>query len=87
MDARTLLELDHREGDGIEVSLLWQASDNSVYLAVVDHHLGDRFTERVDPATAREAFQHPYAHRRSTIANPDRRVGSRSRSTGASRNF
>jgi hypothetical protein len=81
MDARSLRELDHRESNGIEISLLWQADDNSVYLAVTDHHQQDQFIERVDPAVARDAFEHPYSYRRSTTDETS------ASSTGASRNF
>lgn len=73
MDACSLRELDYRQGDGIEVALLWQADDNSVSIAVVDHHLREQFAERVDPAAARDAFEHPYAYRsRATQASSRR---------------
>ena len=62
MDVAKLRELDHREGDGIEVSLLWRAADDSVHVSVVDHRMQEQFTERVDPTAAHDAFQHPYAY-------------------------
>jgi hypothetical protein len=63
MNARGIRELDHREGDGIEVSLLWRDVDDTVYIALVDHRCEEQFIEQVDPAAARDAFHHPYAYR------------------------
>jgi hypothetical protein len=85
MDARSLRELDHREGDGIEVSLLWQPADNSVYLAVTDHRRREQFTERVDPAAARDAFQHPYSYRSSTTGEKPASSAASARIDGSSR--
>lgn len=78
MGARGIRELDHRENDGIEVSLLWEQASNFVYVSVVDHHLHEACTQRVDPAAARDAFLHPYAYcsrgwRQSVADQPESR--------------
>lgn len=55
-------ELDHRDSDGIEVSLLWNRSDNSLSVYVCDTRSDEAFEFTVEPSEAREAFQHPYAY-------------------------
>jgi hypothetical protein len=57
-------ELDYRENDGIEVSLLWNRSDNSLTVYVCDNRTNDSFELRVEPRHAREIFLHPYAYTR-----------------------
>ena len=54
-------ELAHRRNDGIEVTLLWNARTNDVFVAVAERD-GGRFEFAVDPAEALEAFHHPYAY-------------------------
>jgi hypothetical protein len=58
---RLFEELDHREANGIEVSLIWNRHDNTLAVFVFDAR--DRTVEeiRVRPDQAREAFEHPYA--------------------------
>ncbi len=60
-DSRDLRELDHRSGDGIEVSLLWSAGTGEVFVTVEDTRVGSEFRIAVDPAAALDAFHHPYA--------------------------
>jgi hypothetical protein len=55
-------ELDHRESDGIEVSLLWSRADGSLAVAVRDARTGERFELRVEPEQALDAFRHPFAY-------------------------
>lgn len=55
-------ELDYRETDGIEVSLLWHRSDNRVTVFVVDTKLDVAFELRVASSDALRAFRHPYAY-------------------------
>jgi hypothetical protein len=55
-------ELSHRRGDGIDVTLLWNAETNGVFLAVVDERLGETFELAVRPSDALDAFRHPYAY-------------------------
>ena len=58
-DAR---ELDFRSTDGIDVTLLWSAETNRVWISVVDEKNSDWFEQDVHPALARDAFHHPYAY-------------------------
>ena len=55
-------ELDHRHGDGISVSLLWNSQTNDVLVAVHDERADESFELRVAPADALDAFHHPYAY-------------------------
>jgi hypothetical protein len=55
-------ELDHRSTDGIDVTLLWNSSDNRVSVSVHDQRSGEVFVLQVPGADAREAFDHPYAY-------------------------
>ena len=55
-------ELDHRRSDGIDVTLLWNVRTNAVFVSVVDEQNDDAFQFRVRPATALDAFRHPYAY-------------------------
>ena len=57
-----LRELDHRRGDGYDVTLLWSARSGKVYVAVEDARTSEAFRIAVDPARARDAFNHPYAY-------------------------
>jgi hypothetical protein len=55
-------ELDRRENDGIQVSLLWSAVTGEVWVSVLDEQTGESFRIDVDPALALDAFHHPYAY-------------------------
>jgi hypothetical protein len=55
-------ELDRRRGDGIEVTLSWKPSTNSVLVSVIDEREGDSFQVEVGPEDAMDAFHHPYAY-------------------------
>ena len=57
-----LRELDHRRGDGFDVTLLWSARSGKVYVAVEDARTNEAFRIAVDPASALDAFNHPYAY-------------------------
>jgi hypothetical protein len=54
-------ELDHRAGDGIEVTLLWNTETNGVSVLVGEQE-GNSFQFEVPPADALEAFHHPFAY-------------------------
>jgi hypothetical protein len=55
-------ELHHRTNDGLDVRLLWRASDSQVFVTVADAKTGERFTVDVrDGDNALEVFHHPYA--------------------------
>jgi len=55
-------ELDHRDNNGIEVSLVWNRADNSLTVFAYDSRTNERLEIAVDPAEAREVFLHPYAY-------------------------
>jgi hypothetical protein len=55
-------ELDYRENDGIEVSLLWRRCDNSVAVRVVDTKTDERFRIAIRADEAMDAFLHPFAY-------------------------
>jgi hypothetical protein len=55
-------ELDHRSGDGLEITLFWSASTNRVFIAVRDERRDASSEIDVDPAHARDAFLHPFAY-------------------------
>jgi len=55
-------ELAHRTGNGIEVTLLWTKSTDTVAIAVVDDHSGEELEFEVDGSRALDAFNHPHAH-------------------------
>ena len=58
-------ELDYRESDGIEVSLLWSRIDNSLTVCVVDRKTDERFRLAVQADDALEVFRHPFAYARA----------------------
>ncbi|MGN6869271.1 MAG: hypothetical protein ACTHMY_12795 [Solirubrobacteraceae bacterium] len=55
-------ELAHRTGNGIDVTLLWSKSTNTVTIAVLDSHSADELEFDVDGSHALDAFNHPYAY-------------------------
>jgi hypothetical protein len=55
-------ELDHRESDGVSVTLLWYEDSNRVALHVVDSDSDEEFDLEVAGRDALDAFRHPYAY-------------------------
>ena len=55
-------ELDHRESDGVSVTLLWYEDSNRVTIHVVDSATGEEFDLEVAGRDALDAFRHPYAY-------------------------
>jgi len=56
-------ELAHRQADGIEVSLLWNSTNNSLSVAVADSRTGDSFELALDKRDRPlDVFEHPYAY-------------------------
>jgi hypothetical protein len=55
-------ELDHRESDGVSVTLLWYEDSNRVTIHVVDSGTGEEFDLEVAGRDASDAFRHPYAY-------------------------
>jgi hypothetical protein len=58
----TFEELDHREADGISVSLCWSREDGTLVVAVADCRTGEQFELAVAPERALDAFRHPFAY-------------------------
>jgi YD repeat-containing protein len=57
-----LRELAHREQDGLQVTLLWDARSNTVSIEVLDERDESRFLLPVAGHSALDAFHHPYAY-------------------------
>jgi hypothetical protein len=55
-------ELAHRVTDGLEVRLLWRASDGTLAVVVRPARTGVSFELRVEPDHALNAFRHPYLY-------------------------
>ena len=55
-------ELDYRDNDGIEVSLLWNRHDNTLTVFVVDTRDNSGAEIPVEARNPREVFEHPYAY-------------------------
>jgi len=55
-------ELDYRDGDGIEVSLLWSRTTNELSVLVVDTNTDEQLELCVEPDEALEVFHHPFAY-------------------------
>jgi hypothetical protein len=55
-------ELDHRESDGMSVTLLWYEDSNHVAIHVVDTETEEEFELEVAGRDALDAFRHPYAY-------------------------
>ena len=55
-------ELDHRESNGLAVTLLWYEDSNRVAVRVVDNETGEEFELPIAAADALDAFRHPFAY-------------------------
>jgi hypothetical protein len=55
-------ERDHRENNGIAVTLLWYEDVNRVAVRVADTRSDEEFELEVDPRDALDAFRHPYSY-------------------------
>jgi hypothetical protein len=55
-------ELAYRESDGLEVSLVWDPSDDALTVVVTDRRTGEEFDFAPDRRRALDAFYHPFAH-------------------------
>jgi hypothetical protein len=55
-------ELAHRVTEGLEVQLLWRASDDTVAVVVHPPRTGVSFEFHVEPDHALNAFRHPYLY-------------------------
>jgi hypothetical protein len=55
-------ELAHREADGIEVVLFWNADGDRLTVCVSDDRSGSYFELEPAPQQALDAFYHPYSY-------------------------
>jgi hypothetical protein len=55
-------ELARRVNGGLEISLYWNAGDNSTSVEVYEPSTEETITFRVPPGQALEAFYHPFAY-------------------------
>ena len=55
-------ELDHRSNEDAEVTLLWNALTNRVFVSVLERRTEALFQFEVAPADALDAFHHPYPY-------------------------
>ena len=60
--ATDILELDHRQSDGVHVTLLWDRTTNRITVVVYDEALDGAFEVEIAPDRALDAFRHPYAY-------------------------
>jgi hypothetical protein len=58
----TLVELDHRSADGLDVSLWWNADEDRTFVFVDDGRTGQTFRIAVEAGDALDVFHHPYAY-------------------------
>jgi hypothetical protein len=59
---RTIEELDHRESNGISVSLLWNRDTNDLTVRVADSAEDEEFELGCAAHEALDVFRHPYAY-------------------------
>jgi hypothetical protein len=55
-------ELSFREGDGIQVRLLWSPATDALSVSVTDIRTGESFEVDAPPAKALDVFEHPFAY-------------------------
>jgi hypothetical protein len=65
-------ELAYRNQNGLEVTLLWDARSNEVYVDVIDHLDDTGFRLPIAGHLALDAFHHPYAYAQSHEDDRDR---------------
>lgn len=62
MYAEQRIDLAHRKGDGIDVTLWWSPAENSVSVEVLHLASDSSFELSVERARALDAFYHPFAY-------------------------
>jgi hypothetical protein len=55
-------ELARRNGDGLDIALLWRKSSNRLKLSVFDRRFEEQLDLDVSAADALIAFHHPFAY-------------------------
>ena len=58
----TARELDYREDDGLEVTLVWYPANDATAVKVLDTRTDERFEFEADRASASDAFHHLFAY-------------------------
>jgi hypothetical protein len=62
-DTRAVRELDHREQDGLDVTLLWYEREDYASVVVADSKTGEAFELVLGTGdSALDVFHHPYAY-------------------------
>jgi hypothetical protein len=62
-ETNAVRELDHRETDGLEVTLLWYEREDYASVAVVDSKTGEAFELVLGAGdSALDVFHHPFAY-------------------------
>jgi hypothetical protein len=59
---KSLRELAHREGDGLEVTLYWRPANNELMVCVSDQRRGAYFVVTPESHLALDVFYHPYSY-------------------------
>jgi hypothetical protein len=72
MTISSLKELDYREQDGLEVTLLWDPRSNDVCVDVTDQRDDSFLRIPVARRFALDAFRHPYAYARAAESSGGR---------------
>jgi hypothetical protein len=55
-------ELAYRQNGGIHVTLLWQESEDSLFVVVVDESAGTILRVAAERQNALDVFNHPFAY-------------------------
>lgn len=58
----TLAELDHRESNGIAVTLFWNRTTDRLLVRVEDDRADEDFELECAPHEALDVFHHPFAY-------------------------
>jgi hypothetical protein len=62
-------ELDSRESDGLEITLVWYPAEDAIAVKVLDTRTNERLEFPVDASDARDAFNHPFAY--AAVRSPE----------------
>jgi hypothetical protein len=82
MSRVTATELDYRQNEWIEVSLLWDRDTDGLIVSVRDAASGESFELTVENnANALDVFHHPYAYAPEPVAAAAAKGAPRSRAT------
>jgi hypothetical protein len=55
-------ELAHRQNGGLHVTLLWQETEDSLFVLVLDEPAGTIRRIAAEPQNALDVFNHPFAY-------------------------